>query len=142
MKLIATGGEALEKIRTGVNKVADIVKMTLGPKGNNTILDKKYSAPLITNDGVTIAREIYLPDVFENVGANIVKEAAIKTNDVAGDGTTTAMILAQAMVNEGIKNISNGAKAIELRKGMEIATKKKQLNLLNYRLRQYITKMI
>ena len=124
MKLIATGGEALEKIRTGVNKVADIVKMTLGPKGNNTILDKKYSAPLITNDGVTIAREIYLPDVFENVGANIVKEAAIKTNDVAGDGTTTAMILAQAMVNEGIKNISNGAKAIELRKGMEIATKK------------------
>jgi len=114
--------EARVALEIGVNKLADTVKITLGPKGRNVILDKKYGTPLITNDGVTIAKEIELEDGFEDMGAQIVKEAATKTNDVAGDGTTTAIVLAQAMVLEGLKNIAAGANPIILRKGMQKAT--------------------
>jgi len=114
--------DARNALEIGVNKLADTVKITLGPKGRNVVLDKKYGQPLITNDGVTIAKEIELVDPFENLGAQIVKEAATKTNDVAGDGTTTAVVLAQAMVSEGLKNIAAGANPIILRKGMQKAT--------------------
>ena len=107
--------------KAGVNKIADTVKVTIGPKGRNVVLDKSYGAPLITNDGVTIAKEIELEDRFENMGAQLVKEVATKTNDVAGDGTTTATVLAQALVNEGMKNIAAGANPIILRKGMKKA---------------------
>ena len=121
-KEIKNGAEAREALCAGVNKLADTVKVTLGPKGRNVILDKTYGTPLITNDGVTIAKEIELEDSFENMGAQIVKEVATKTNDVAGDGTTTATVLAQAMINEGVKNLAAGANPIILRKGMQKAT--------------------
>ena len=111
-KDIKYGAEARASLEAGVNKLADTVGVTLGPKGRNVVLDKSYGAPLITNDGVTIAKEIELEDAFENMGAQIVKEAATKTNDVAGDGTTTATVLAQAMINEGMKNIAAGANSI------------------------------
>ncbi len=121
-KDIKYGAEARKALEVGVNKLADTVKVTLGPKGRNVVLDKQYGAPLITNDGVTIAKEIELEDSFENMGAQLVKEVATKTNDVAGDGTTTATVLAQAMVNEGIKNLAAGANPIILRRGMKKAT--------------------
>ena len=116
------GEDARKALETGVNTLANAVKITLGPKGRNVVLDKKYGAPLITNDGVSIAKEIELEDAFENMGAQLVKEVATKTNDVAGDGTTTATVLAQAMVNEGMKNLAAGANPIILRKGMKKAT--------------------
>ena len=121
-KEIKYGAEARVALEAGVNKLANTVKVTLGPKGRNVILDKSFGAPLITNDGVTIAKEIELEDAFENMGAQIVKEVATKTNDVAGDGTTTATVLAQAMINEGMKNLAAGANPIILRKGMRKAT--------------------
>jgi chaperonin GroEL len=121
-KEIKFGVEARTALETGVNKLADTVRVTLGPKGRNVVLDKSYGAPLITNDGVTIAKEIELEDAFENMGAQLVKEVATKTNDVAGDGTTTATVLAQAMINEGMKNLAAGANPIILRKGMKKAT--------------------
>ena len=121
-KEIRYGVDARRALETGVNKLADTVRVTLGPKGRNVVLDKSFGAPLITNDGVTIAKEIELKDPFENMGAQLVKEVATKTNDVAGDGTTTATVLAQAMINEGMKNITAGANAIVLRKGMKKAT--------------------
>lgn len=120
-KEIKFGEEARKSIETGVNKLADTVKVTLGPKGRNVILDKKFGTPLITNDGVTIAREIELEDAFENMGAQIVKEVATKTNDVAGDGTTTATVLAQAIIKEGLKNVAAGANPILLRRGINKA---------------------
>ena len=121
-KDIKYGVEARKALEAGVNKLADTVRVTLGPKGRNVVLDKSFGAPLITNDGVTIAKEIELPDAFENMGAQLVKEVATKTNDVAGDGTTTATVLAQAMINEGMKNLAAGANPIILRKGMKKAT--------------------
>ncbi|MBS5793313.1 MAG: chaperonin GroEL [Lachnospirales bacterium] len=123
-KDIKYGVDARKALEAGVNKLADTVKVTLGPKGRNVVLDKKFGTPLITNDGVTIAKEIELEDVFENMGAQLVKEVATKTNDVAGDGTTTATVLAQAMIQEGLKNIAAGANPIILRKGMSKATEK------------------
>ena len=121
-KEIKYGAEARAALESGVNQLANTVRVTLGPKGRNVVLDKSYGAPLITNDGVTIAKEIELADPFENMGAQLVKEVATKTNDVAGDGTTTATVLAQAMVNAGIKNLAAGANPIILRKGMKKAT--------------------
>ena len=121
-KQIKYGAEARVALESGVNQLADTVSVTLGPKGRNVVLDKSYGAPLITNDGVTIAKDIELEDPFENMGAQLVKEVATKTNDAAGDGTTTATVLAQAMVNEGIKNLAAGANPIILRKGMKKAT--------------------
>ncbi len=121
-KEIKYGADARAALESGVNKLSDTVRVTLGPKGRNVVLDKSYGAPLITNDGVTIAKEIELEDAFENMGAQLVKEVATKTNDVAGDGTTTATVLAQAMVNEGMKNLAAGANPIILRKGMKKAT--------------------
>lgn len=117
-KLIKCGEDARKALETGVNVLADTVKVTLGPKGRNVVLDKKYGAPLITNDGVTIAKEIELDDPFENMGAQLVKEVSTKTNDVAGDGTTTATLLAQAMIREGLRNLAAGANPIVMRKGM------------------------
>ena len=121
-KQIKYGVEARKALESGVNQLADTVRVTLGPKGRNVVLDKSFGAPLITNDGVTIAKEIELEDAFENMGAQLVKEVATKTNDVAGDGTTTATVLAQAMINEGMKNLAAGANPIVLRKGMKKAT--------------------
>ncbi len=121
-KEIKYGAEARAALELGVNQLADTVRVTLGPKGRNVVLDKSFGAPLITNDGVTIAKEIELEDAFENMGAQLVKEVATKTNDVAGDGTTTATVLAQAMVNAGMKNLAAGANPIILRKGMKKAT--------------------
>ena len=121
-KEIKYGAEARAALEAGVNKLADTVRVTLGPKGRNVVLDKSFGAPLITNDGVSIAKEIELEDGFENMGAQIIKEVASKTNDVAGDGTTTATVLAQAMVHEGMKNLAAGANPIILRKGMKKAT--------------------
>ena len=121
-KEIKYGAEARAALESGVNQLADTVRVTLGPKGRNVVLDKSFGAPLITNDGVTIAKEIELADGFENQGAQLIKEVASKTNDVAGDGTTTATVLAQAMVNEGMKNLAAGANPIILRKGMKKAT--------------------
>ena len=123
-KEIKYGTEARTALEKGVNKLADTVKVTLGPKGRNVVLDKSFGAPLITNDGVTIAKEIELEDGFENMGAQLIREVASKTNDVAGDGTTTATVLAQAMVHEGMKNLEAGANPIVLRKGMKKATDK------------------
>ena len=117
-KLIMRGDEARKALQAGVDQLADTVKITLGPKGRNVVLDKKYGAPLITNDGVSIAKEIELPDPFENMGAQLVKEVSTKTNDVAGDGTTTATLLAQAMIHEGRKNLAAGANPIVMKKGM------------------------
>ena len=121
-KEIKYGSEARTALEKGVNQLADTVKVTLGPKGRNVVLDKSFGAPLITNDGVTIAKEIELEDGFENMGAQLIREVASKTNDVAGDGTTTATVLAQAMVHEGMKNLEAGANPIVLRKGMKKAT--------------------
>ena len=121
-KQILYGTEARKAMEAGVNKLADTVKVTLGPKGRNVVLDRKFTAPLITNDGVTIAKDIELEDPYENMGAQLVKEVSTKTNDVAGDGTTTATVLAQAMIQEGLKNVAAGANAIILRKGMQKAT--------------------
>ena len=121
-KELKNGTDARIALEAGVNKLADTVKITLGPKGRNVVLDKSYGAPTITNDGVTIAKEIELEDAFENMGAQLVREVATKTNDVAGDGTTTATVLAQAMINEGMKNLAAGANPIVLRKGMKKAT--------------------
>ena len=121
-KEIKFGAEARAALESGVNKLADTVRVTIGPKGRNVVLDKSFGAPLITNDGVTIAKEIELEDAFENMGAQLIREVASKTNDVAGDGTTTATVLAQAMVHEGMKNLEAGANPIVLRKGMKKAT--------------------
>ena len=123
-KEIKYGAEARKALEAGVNQLADTVRVTLGPKGRNVVLAKSYGSPLITNDGVTIAKDIELEDAFENMGAQIVKEVATKTNDVAGDGTTTATVLAQAMINEGMKNLAAGANPIVLRKGMKKACDK------------------
>ena len=120
-KEIKYGAEARKALEAGVNQLADTVRVTLGPKGRNVVLSKSYGTPLITNDGVTIAKDIELEDAFENMGAQIVKEVATKTNDVAGDGTTTATVLAQAMINAGMKNLAAGANPIILRKGMKKA---------------------
>ncbi|MBO7525329.1 MAG: chaperonin GroEL, partial [Clostridia bacterium] len=117
-KQIKMGEDARKALEKGVNTLADTVKITLGPKGRNVVLDKTYGAPLITNDGVTIAKEIDLNDPFENMGAQLVKEVSTKTNDVAGDGTTTAVVLAQAMIREGLKNLAAGANPMILKKGI------------------------
>ena len=117
-KIIKRGDEARKALESGVNQLADTVKVTLGPKGRNVVLGKKFGSPLITNDGVTIAKEIELDDPFENMGAQLVREVSTKTNDVAGDGTTTATLLAQAMINEGLKNLAAGANPIVMKKGM------------------------
>ena len=121
-KQILTGFDAIKKLETGVKKLSSAVKITLGPKGRNVVLDRKFITPLITNDGVTIAKEITLPDPFENMGANLIKEVSIKTNEVAGDGTTTACILAESIVSEGVKNYTAGANPIILKKGIQKAT--------------------
>ncbi|MBO5782918.1 MAG: chaperonin GroEL, partial [Clostridia bacterium] len=113
--------EARKALEAGVNVLADTVKITLGPKGRNVVLDKKFGSPLITNDGVTIAKEVELPDPFENMGAQIVKEVSTKTNDVAGDGTTTAVVLAQAIIREGLQNLAAGANPIIMEKGIQKA---------------------
>ena len=118
LKYDESARRALER---GVNIIADAVKITLGPKGRNVVLEKKYGAPTITNDGVTIAREIEVEDVFENCGVQLLKEVATKTNDVAGDGTTTATLLAQAMVKEGLRNVAAGANPLALKKGIELS---------------------
>lgn len=120
-KEIRFSEEARKALEIGVNKLADTVKVTIGPKGRNVILDKKFGSPLITNDGVTIAKEIELEDPYENMGAQLVKEVATKTNDVAGDGTTTATLLAQAIIREGLKNVAAGSNPILLRKGIQKA---------------------
>ena len=136
-KLIMRGDEARKALQAGVDQLADTVKITLGPKGRNVVLDKKYGAPLITNDGVSIAKEVELPDPFENMGAQLVKEVSTKTNDVAGDGTTTATLLAQAMIHEGLKNLAAGANPIVVKKGMSkaveaaVAEVKKQAKKVN-----------
>ena len=122
-KLINYGEEARRALQAGVDQLANTVKITMGPKGRNVILDKKFGTPLITNDGVTIAREIQLADPFENMGASVVKEVATKTNDVAGDGTTTATLLAQSIITEGIKNLAAGANPMVMKKGITKATK-------------------
>ena len=121
-KKILNSAAATAALEEGVNIVADAVKVTLGPKGRNVVLDKQFATPLITNDGVTIAREIEVSNPFVNIGAKLIKEASIKTNDVAGDGTTTAIVLAQAIVKEGLKNFAAGANPIILRKGISKAT--------------------
>ena len=115
-KKIIYGEDARRALQNGVNQLADTVKITLGPKGRNVVLDKKFGAPLITNDGVTIAKEIELEDAFENMGAGLIKEVATKTNDAAGDGTTTATLLAQAFIREGMKNVTAGANPMVLKK--------------------------
>src|SRR5918994_372953 len=120
-KILKFDDQARRALETGVNKLADAVKVTLGPKGRNVVLDKKWGAPTITNDGVSIAREIELDDPFENMGAQLVKEVATKTNDIAGDGTTTATVLAQALVHEGLRNVAAGASPMSLKRGIEKA---------------------
>ena len=120
-KILKFDEEARRGLEAGVNKLADAVKVTLGPKGRNVVLDKKFGAPTITNDGVSIAREVELEDSFENMGAQLVKEVATKTNDIAGDGTTTATVLAQALVREGLRNVAAGANPMSLKKGIEKA---------------------
>ena len=120
-KEILFGEEARKALQKGIDTLADTVKITLGPKGRNVVLDKKFGAPLITNDGVTIAKEIELDDPFENMGAQLVKEVATKTNDIAGDGTTTATLLAQALIREGMKNVTSGANPMIVKKGIQKA---------------------
>ena len=120
-KQLKYGEDARRSLEKGLNALADTVKITLGPKGRNVVLDKKFGAPLITNDGVTIAKDIELEDPFENMGAQLVREVATKTNDIAGDGTTTATLLAQAIVREGMKNVAAGANPMVLKKGIEVA---------------------
>ena len=126
-KQILFNEEARRSLERGVNALADAVKVTLGPKGRNVVLEKKFGAPTITNDGVTIARDIELEDPFENMGAQLVKEVSIKTNDVAGDGTTTATVLAQAMIREGMKNVAAGANPMVLKKGIQKEICRKEL---------------
>ena len=121
-KKLIFGAEARAALQTGVDMLADTVKITLGPKGRNVVLEKKFATPLITNDGVTIAKEIELPEGFENVGAQLIRVVATKTNDVAGDGTTTATVLAQAIIREGLKNLAAGANPMVLRRGIAKAT--------------------
>ena len=121
-KMICYGEEARHALERGVNQLADTVKITMGPKGRNVVLDKKFGSPLVTNDGVTIAKEIELEDPFENMGAQLVKEVSTKTNDVAGDGTTTATLLAQAIIREGLKNLAAGANPMVMKKGIAKAT--------------------
>ena len=120
-KDILFGEEARKALQSGVDQLSNTVKVTLGPKGRNVVIDKKYGAPLITNDGVTIAKEVELDDPFENMGAQLVKEVATKTNDVAGDGTTTATLLAQALIREGMKNVAAGANPMDVKKGIQKA---------------------
>ena len=120
-KMIVYGEDARKKLQSGIDQLANTVKVTLGPKGRNVVLGRKFGAPLITNDGVTIAKEVELEDAFENMGAQLIREVATKTNDIAGDGTTTATVLAQAITREGLKNLSAGANPIVMRKGIEKA---------------------
>ena len=120
-KTIAYGEDARKSLLAGINKLADTVKITLGPKGRNVVLDRKFGSPLITNDGVTIAKDIELEDPYENMGAQLVKEVAVKTNDAAGDGTTTATLLAQALVREGMKNVTAGANPMVIKRGIQKA---------------------
>src|SRR5881397_292173 len=120
-KILKFDEEARRALEAGVNKMANAVKVTIGPKGRNVVLEKKFGAPTITNDGVSIAREIELEDAFENMGAQLVKEVATKTNDIAGDGTTTATVLAQALVKEGLRNVAAGANPMDLKKGIDAA---------------------
>src|SRR5665648_770623 len=131
-KLIKFDEAARRAIESGVNQLADTVKVTLGPKGRNVVLQKSFGAPLITNDGVTIAREIELSDPYENLGAQLVKEVATKTNDVAGDGTTTATLLAQAIIREGLKNVAAGANPMILKKGIQIAVEAAVKELIGF----------
>lgn len=123
-KLIAFNQEAREGILQGVNTLADVVKVTLGPRGRNVVLDKPFGSPTVTNDGVTIARDIDIEEPFENLGVQLVKSVAVKTNDIAGDGTTTATLLAQALITEGLRNVAAGANPIELNHGIEIGAEK------------------
>ena len=132
-KQLKYGEEARKALQNGVDILADTVKITLGPKGRNVVLEKKFGAPLITNDGVTIAKEIELEDAFENMGASLVREVSTKTNDVAGDGTTTAVILAQAMIREGLKNVAAGANPVILKK-LPLKNLKIFLNLLKIKM--------
>src|SRR6056297_542552 len=120
-KILSFSEDARRRLETGVNKLADAVKVTLGPKGRNVVIDKKWGAPTITKDGVTVAREIELEDAYENMGAQLAKEVATKTNDVAGDGTTTATVLAQAIVKEGLRNVAAGANPMSLKRGIDAA---------------------
>src|ERR1700692_783881 len=120
-KILKFDEAARRGLEAGVNKLADTVKVPLGPKGRNVVIEKKFGAPTITNDGVSIAREVELDDVFENMGAQLVKEVATKTNDVAGDGTTTATVLAQALIKEGLRNVAAGANPLDLKRGIEQA---------------------
>ena len=122
-KQIKFGEDARKSLLEGVNKLADTVKVTLGPKGRNVVLDKSFGAPLITNDGVTIAKEIELEDKFENMGARLVKEVSVRTNDIAGDGTTTATVLAQKMIKEGVRNVAAGSDPMAIKRGMDKAVK-------------------
>ena len=122
-KEILYNADARAKLKTGVDKMANAVKVTLGPKGRNVVLEKKFGAPTVTKDGVTVAKEIELEDKYENIGAQMVKEVAVKTSDVAGDGTTTATVLAQAIYNEGLKNVTAGSNPMELKKGIDLAVK-------------------
>ena len=131
MKQMIHGEEARKKLKIGAGKLADAVKVTLGPKGRNVVLDRPYSLPLITNDGVTIAKEIELEDAFENIGANLLKQVSLKTNTVAGDGTTTACVLAEELLKEGIKNIEAGANPILLKNGMNLALEQVKKSLLS-----------
>ena len=135
-KILKFDEEARKKLEKGVNILADAVKVTLGPRGRNVVLEKSYGSPLITNDGVSIAKEIELEDPFENMGAQLVKEVATKSNDVAGDGTTTATILAQAIVKEGLKMVSAGANPMFIKKGIDKATKK-LLSILKQELKRF-----
>ena len=131
-KEIKFNEEARKGMEAGINKLSNTVKVTLGPKGRNVVLDKKFGSPLITNDGVTIAREIELEDPYENMGAQLVKEVATKTNDVAGDGTTTATLLAQAIIREGLKNVAAGANPMIIQKGLKKAVVKLLKELKNF----------
>ena len=123
-KILEFNEEARKSLKVGIDTLANAVKTTLGPKGRNVALDKKFGAPTVTHDGVTVAKEIELADPFENMGAQLLKEAATKTNDIAGDGTTTATVLAQAIVNEGLKNVAAGANPMLLKQGIDLATDK------------------
>src|ERR687884_705095 len=130
-KFLEFDEDARRALERGVNALADTVKVTIGPKGRNVVIDKKYGAPTITNDGVTIAREIELTDPYENLGAQLAKEVATKTNDIAGDGTTTATVLAQAMVREGLRNVAAGAQPLALKRGIDAAAQKVSETLLD-----------
>ena len=123
-KILKFDEDARRALERGVNKLADTVKVTIGPKGRNVVIDKKFGAPTITNDGVTIAREVEIEDPYENLGAQLVKEVATKTNDIAGDGTTTATVLAQALVREGLRNVAAGANPMSLKRGIESAVER------------------